>query len=218
MGIHPKQCTIILTVNDEKPMKKLALAFLLCLPLILNAQDNQQTIQQKAMVCSACHGKKGISSNPKWPNLAGQHKKYFIKQLKDLKQATSRKTATMTALLQSLDEKDMEELASYYAKMRKSHGKTPERFIHRGEQLYRGGDFNKHITACIACHGPKGNGNPEAGFPAISGQHAYYTLIQLMNFKNGKRSNDLNHIMHDICNRMDKEDMEAVAHYIEGLH
>ena len=76
----------------------------------------------------------------------------------------------------------------------------------------------KRITACIACHGPQGTGNAQAGFPVLSGQHAAYTVLQLVAFKDGKRKNDLNHIMQDISNRMSKEDMEAVAHYIEALH
>ena len=84
--------------------------------------------------------------------------------------------------------------------------------------MYRGGDFNKHITACIACHGPKGTGNAQAGFPSISGQHAAYTIQQLQDFKEGKRKNDLNSIMRDISARMSIEDMEAVANYIAGLY
>lgn len=198
-------------------MKKLALAFILCSPAILYAHKSQ-SVEHNALICNTCHGKKGISSNPKWPHLAGQHKEYFIKQLKDMKQGELRKAPTMTAILATINENDMDDLASYYAKMPLAQGSTPERFVHRGEQLYRGGDFNKHITACIACHGPKGTGNAQAGFPVISGQHATYTVMQLIRFKKGQRTNDLNHIMQDISKRMSKEDMEAVSHYIEGLH
>lgn len=109
-------------------------------------------------------------------------------------------------------------MAVYYAKMSLAQGRTPEQFLKHGEQIYRGGDFAKGITACITCHGPKGTGNIQAGFPMLSGQHAAYTLQQLKAFKDGQRKNDLNHIMQDISARMSQDDMEAVAHYIEDLH
>ncbi len=199
-------------------MKKLALALILCSPLVLFAQAGSESGQTKALVCAACHGQQGISPNPEWPNLAGQNAKYTIKQLKDIKESKSRNVPTMTALIANLNEQDMDDLATFYAKMPLAEGSTPKTYLQRGEQIYRGGDFDKHITACIACHGPKGTGNAQAGFPVLSGQKATYTLLQLQAFKDGKRSNDLNHIMQDICGRMSQDDMEAVAHYIEGLH
>jgi cytochrome c553 len=199
-------------------MKKFALAVILCVPLIIYAQENTPAIANKAMVCNACHGQSGNSLNPEWPNLAGQHPKYFIKQLEDMKDKSLRDAPTMSALVASMSDQDMDDLAAYYAKMPLAQGSTPKEFLQRGEQLYRGGDFTKRITACIACHGPKGTGNAQAGFPVLSGQHAAYTLLQLLAFKDGKRKNDLNHIMQDISSRMSREDMEAVAHYIEGLH
>jgi cytochrome c553 len=187
-------------------MKKLALVFILCSPLVIYAQENIQTVENKAQVCVACHGPKGISLTPQWPNLAGQHKKYLVKQLNDLKEGKLRSSPTMAPMIAPLNEQDIDDLAAYYAKMPVGEGSTPKKFLQRGEQLYRGGDFNKHITACIA------------GFPVLSGQHAAYTMRQLQEFKEGKRTNDLNHIMQDISSRMDPDDMEAVAHYIEGLY
>jgi cytochrome c553 len=199
-------------------MKKFVLTLILFVPLILFAQENKMSEGNKAIVCTACHGQQGNSTNPEWPNIAGQNTKYFVKQLKDMKDKSLRDAPTMSALVATLSERDMDDLAAYYAKMPLAQGSTPEKFLKRGEQIYRGGDFAKRITACIACHGPKGTGNAQAGFPVLSGQHASYTVLQLIAFKEGKRKNDLNHIMHDISSRMNQDDMEAVAHYIEGLH
>ncbi|RUR20738.1 cytochrome c4 [Legionella sp. km535] len=199
-------------------MKKLALSLILCFPLVIHAQENPSKGQDLAQVCAACHGQQGISPSPEWPNLAGQHQQYLVKQLKDMKEGKVRIAPTMTAMIAHLNEQDMNDLASFYAKMPLAEGFTPKKYLRRGEQLYRGGDFNKHITACIACHGPKGTGNAQAGFPVLSGQKAQYTVMQLQAFKDGKRTNDLNHIMQDISGRMTQDDMEAVAHYIEGLY
>jgi cytochrome c553 len=196
-------------------MKQFALAVILCTPFLMHAQKN--SIAHTAELCTSCHGHNGNSNNPQWPHLAGQHPRYFVKQLKDIKNGL-RQVPTMSALVETLNTQDMDDLAAYYAKMPIALGSTKTEFLLRGEQLYRGGDFAKRITACIACHGPKGTGNGQAGFPVLSGQHAEYTLLQLISFKKSKRKNDLNHIMQDISSRMSQEDMEAVAHYIEGLH
>jgi cytochrome c553 len=191
---------------------------IILLGLLLTCVLSHAQTLELAKDCVACHGQQGISTNAIWPNLAGQHRDYLLKQLLDLKQGTLRQAPTMNAILAKLNEKDMAELASYYAHLPRASGHTPEQFVKRGEALYRGGDLSKHITACIACHGPKGTGNEQAGFPVLSGQQAEYTRMQLQQFKQGTRKNDLNHIMQDISARMSPEDMEAVAHYVEGLY
>ena len=199
-------------------MKKMAFILALCSTFAVCAAGNYQAGLEKSTACMACHGPKGISTNPEWPSLAGQHESYLVKQMRDFKGNHGRSSPVMAAMLANLSEQDMDDLAVFYASFPASVGVTPNQYLKRGEQLYRGGDFNKHITACIACHGPKGTGNAQAGFPVISGQHAAYAILQLQLFKDKKRSNDLNSIMRDISARMDMDDMTAVAHYIAGLH
>ncbi|HET7204768.1 MAG TPA: c-type cytochrome [Steroidobacteraceae bacterium] len=47
-----------------------------------------------------------------------------------------------------------------------------------GQQLY---------ASCAACHGPRGEGNPALGAPAIAGQYESYLRRQLENFRAGVR-------------------------------
>ena len=47
--------------------------------------------------CGGCHGPAGRSTNPLWPNLAGQHAAYTVKQLKDF-QSGARKDPSMGAM------------------------------------------------------------------------------------------------------------------------
>jgi cytochrome c553 len=197
-------------------MKKTACAFILWAPIMLFAGSND-VIKHKVAVCHACHGINGISQNPEWPHLAGQNKRYFVKQLLQMQEGRTRNAPIMTPFIAAFNIKDMDDVATYYAKMARGVGHTPKRFIARGEALYRIGNYQKRIIACIVCHGPHGDGNAEAGFPLIAGQRARYTLMQLMAFKKGMRTNDLNHIMQDISQHMSYEEMNAVAHYIEGL-
>ena len=199
-------------------MKKIIFILVICLSSGLNAAGIYNAGKEKSIVCAACHGQEGLSINPLWPNLAGQHAGYLVKQLNDFKNNITRSAPTMLPMVANLNEQDMEDLALFYESLPTHSGVTPKKYLNRGEQLYRGGDFSKHITACIACHGPKGTGNSEAGFPNLSGQNAQYTILQLQNFKDGLRKNDINSIMRDISSRMSKEDMEAVANYIAGLY
>lgn len=194
------------------------LIFVLALWSSLSVYGGSQPGQEKSMACAACHGPQGVSTNPIWPSLAGQHARYLIKQLLDFKNSHGREAATMTPMVAPLSNEDIADLADFYSSLPLPEGQTPQQYLKRGEQLYRGGDMEQHITACIACHGPKGTGNGEAGFPVLSGQQAAYTVQQLQAFKDKKRSNDLNSIMRDISARMSNEDMEAVAHYVSGLH
>lgn len=199
-------------------MKKLAWALVFSIPLTVHGAGDVEAGKQKSATCVACHGEKGVSSNPAWPNLAGQHADYIVKQLQDYKEGKKRSDPNMDSIVADLSEQDMEDLAAFYSVQPLAEGSVPEQYRARGEQLYRGGDFKAHITACIACHGPRGLGNAQAGFPLLSGQHALYSQKQMEAFKDKKRRNDLNHIMQDISARMSQEDMEAVAYYIQGLY
>ncbi len=175
-------------------------------------------LPQKLPLCIACHGQDGIGQQPMWPNLAGQHARFLVKQLQDIKQQTTRKVPLMQGIMRDLTEEDLTELANYYAQLPRFEGHTPKRFVARGQALYRGGDMSRHIPACIACHGPQGFGNEAANFPVLSGQHALYTILQLKAFANHERTNDLNHMMQTISHRLDDADIQAVAYYLQGLH
>ena len=68
----------------------------------------------KAVMCSACHGVDGNSTNPMWPKLAGQHAAYVVKQLKAFKTG-ARKDPVMQGMAAPLSDQDMENLAAWYA-------------------------------------------------------------------------------------------------------
>jgi len=71
----------------------------------------------KAAACAGCHGAKGISAVPTYPNLAGQKEAYLVKQLKAFKDK-SRKDPTMNAMAGPLSETDMANVAAYFSKMK----------------------------------------------------------------------------------------------------
>lgn len=169
-------------------------------------------------VCIACHGADGNSLNAIWPSLAGQSPRYLVAQMKAFKDGKLRNNPSMAPMMAPLSEQDMINVAAYYSSQKRVIGAANKVNLKRGELIYRGGDEKKHISACIACHGPKGLGNAQAGFPSLSGQHAAYILEELNDYKAGRRTTDINQIMQQIAKRMSQDDMKAVANYISGLH
>ena len=77
------------------------------------AKGDAEAGKAKAATCIACHGAKGISTNPIYPNLAGQHAAYISAQLKAFKDG-SRKNAVMMPFIKALSDKDMDDLGAYY--------------------------------------------------------------------------------------------------------
>jgi len=172
---------------------------------------------EKTKVCAACHGVDGNSVNPVWPKLAGQHAEYIFKQLKDF-HSGARKNIQMSPLATPLSEGDMHDIATYFSSQKIKIGHASAETLPLGEQVYRAGDASKGLPACMACHGPNGTGNAAAAFPAIRGQHAEYTKIQLLAFRDNKRTNDTNKAMQIVSEKMTTEEIDAVANYIQGLH
>jgi len=172
--------------------------------------------KEKAVPCAACHGPDGNSVNPDWPKIAGQHATYIMKQIKDFK-AGSRKDNLMTAQAAPLKDEDIADLAAYFSSQKASLGTAAADKVALGEKIYRGGNKETGVAACMACHGPSGAGIGEAKFPAINGQHAKYLAKALRDFRSGARANDPNNMMRDVVARMTDEEIEAVAQYVQGL-
>ena len=173
--------------------------------------------EAKAQVCFSCHGAKGVSANPAWPKLAGQHAAYIAKQLADFKKGKDRNDPLMASQVANLKPEDMADLGAYFAAQTRAGGTADKTKIEMGQNIYRGGNKTSGVAACTACHGPTGTGNPVAGFPALSGQHAAYVKKALNDFKAGKRTNDAGMMMRDIAKRMSDDEIDAVASYIQGL-
>ncbi|MDK9737828.1 cytochrome c4 [Vibrio sp. D404a] len=205
-------------------MKKLALILSLLASCSVWAQGSIEAGKAKSQTCVACHGADGNSLITQYPKLAGQHEKYLEKQLKDLKLGMTsggkqgRNEPVMGAMAMPLSEEDMADLAAYYASLPISNNSTPENVVEEGKVLYTAGDAERGLTACIACHGPRGNGTELSGFPKISGQHAEYIKLQLEKFRDGSRNNDMNAMMRDVAKKLTDADIETLSKYVGGLH
>lgn len=173
--------------------------------------------QQKSTVCAGCHGADGNSVNPEWPKLAGQSEKYLFRQLNDFK-SKRRENPLMSAQAAGLSEQDMRDLAAYFAAQKRKPGSASPDAVALGQQVYRGGNLQTGVPACMGCHEPTGAGNPMAAFPALSGQHPKYVESQLRSYRDGLRDNDPDGVMRGVAARMRTAEIAAVSQYVSGLH
>jgi len=222
--------------------KLLALSFAMAFTgtsSILHAEDAIDAGKEKASACISCHGEHGNSLVSTFPKLAGQHSSYFIKQLQAFKNGT-RKNPIMSAIAMGLSQEDMADLGAYYAAQKISANELPildeddaddekqvatttkeansvQAIIAQGSDLYRNGDLPREVSACIACHGPFGEGNKPAAFPSLKSQHADYLIKTLSDFKTDARSNNPDNMMHMIAKKMTTEEIKAVAYRISMM-
>jgi len=73
--------------------------------------------KSKSTACQACHGAEGISSNPQYPSLAGQHANYIVRALKDY-QNGSRKNPIMSGMAAPLSKQDQLDIAAYFSSLK----------------------------------------------------------------------------------------------------
>lgn len=175
--------------------------------------------QEKAATCAACHGQDGNSVTPDWPSLASQHADYTVRQLEAYRDG-ERADPGMQGFAATLSEQDMADIAAYYAEQTITPRGADPALVERAERIYRGGIPERGIAACIACHGPGGMGNPLAGYPRVSHQHAAYLAKTLRDYRSGQRRSDapLNQMMRNVAELLLDDEIDALASYMQGLH
>jgi cytochrome c553 len=176
--------------------------------------------QGKAGACAACHGMDGNSSDAQYPKLAGQNESYIVRQLMNFKSG-SRVNAIMQGMAAPLTPQDMHDIGAYFASQKSLPGVTDEALAGPGGKLFREGNPEREVPACMSCHGPDGHGNPGAVYPQLAGQHADYVQKQLQGWHDGDNSwgsDPHAQIMPGIAQRLTRDEIAAVASYVEGLH
>jgi len=149
--------------------------------------------------CTACHGENGISSNPHWPNLAGQQVGYLVKEMKAFRDGTRVDAIMAAGLLQGFSDQQIEELARYFSKLEKV---TPT----KAEDTSAG----QHVRAsCVSCHGMDGY-TVSPLWANLAGQKEAYLKKQLMDYKTGQRQHP---IMQVIANELSDQQIADVAKY-----
>ncbi|UTF59185.1 cytochrome c [Gilvimarinus sp. DA14] len=223
-------------------MKKHVLTLLIALGAssVASAAGDAAAGADKVAVCAACHGSDGNSPAPTFPKIAGLGEAYLLKQLHDIqdwdkasgedKATTGRAVAEMTGILSGLSDQDLADIAAFYAEQTMQLSGAKEMTVkvnsgaevdalQLGEHLYRAGNMETGVPACIGCHSPTGQGNEPAAYPRLGGQYAEYIEKQLKAFRGGERTNDGDaSIMRMAAKNLSDAEIKAVANYIAGLN
>lgn len=90
------------------------------------------------------------------------------------------------------------------------------------DSAYAGSRTGKEIFAvCEACHGAHAEGNEAFGAPKLAGQHDWYLVTQLGNFRAGVRGvhedDENGQIMRPTAMSLSDDDIMAVVEYIQTL-
>ena len=160
-------------------------------------------IEAKALVCAACHGDKGVPSDPKTiPVIWGQEQSYLMKQLRDFRNG-ERKSAIMSPLAKDLAEGDLRKIAAYFAAKtwpaRRASAKPPSP--------------PKGIAQCQACHQPDFQGGMPA--PRLAGLSYEYLAAAMRAFAAEERTNNLD--MPKFMQMLTERERNAIARYLSAL-
>jgi cytochrome c553 len=153
-----------------------------------------------AAACAGCHGTAGVTQIPAIPSLVGLDPKYLVEAMKAYKTG-QRKNDTMKAMLASVGEPAMNNIALFYALQTATAVKTPA----AGDQAAG----KEAAASCAGCHGDQGvSGSPAT--PSLAGQDAQYIAAALQAYKGGSR-NDAT--MRGIAASLDDQAMKNLAAY-----
>jgi len=167
--------------------------------------------------CIGCHGITGYQASfpevYRVPAISGQNDKYIIAALNAYKKG-DRKHATMRAIVASLSEQDIADLAAYYA----THGGAPAAST-AGKAP--GPDVAALLAkgACASCHGEQFNKPIDGAYPKIAGQYPDYLFSALKAYKvegNPKLGRN-NAIMSAQAKQFSNKELKAIADYLGSL-
>jgi cytochrome c553 len=175
---------------------------------LLPVSVRSQTIEQKAQLCTACHGESGVPQQKTTPVLWGQQLGYLYVQLRDYKSG-ARKNDQMSAVVATLERDDLLALAQYF---------SPKPWPALGQPTAATAAAAQALSAtravvCTSCH--QENYNGEGTQPRLAGQQRDYLAQTMLDFRGGKRAN--NPGMSDLMKSISESDIAAIAEYLAGL-
>ena len=172
--------------------------------------------REKSQLCQGCHGEHGFSADGLIPNLAGQLAPYITKQILNY-QAGTRTHPIMSGMAATVKDSDLADVSAYFASQStmKGDGSGDNPL---GKNLFLKGDPAKRRLGCANCHGMtgKGKGSNIQMFPVLGGQQKEYLRKQLMDFRDGARTNSPSGIMNTVTSSLTDAEIDALVEYISG--
>lgn len=185
-----------------------AFAGLLALLLASSNQARADAIEEKAKVCTACHGEAGIPQLKTTPVIWGQNAGYLFLQLRDF-QSGARKNDVMSPIAATLAREDLLPLASYFSKLKWPNLQQPAATTEAAATAQAA----IASVGCIGCHLDHFQGDGSTA--RLAGQQHDYLLKTMTDFRDGARGN--NPGMSDLMKATSVEAIAALAQYLAGM-
>jgi cytochrome c553 len=167
-----------------------------------------QPIEEKAQICSACHGEAGIPQEKTTPVIWGQNEGYLYLNLRDFNKG-SRKNDQMSPIAADLTKDDMKALAAYFSKLKwpQLQQPSPPKDV-SGKALAAIGS-----VGCTSCHLDQFQGDGTTA--RLAGQQQPYLQQTMLAFRDGSRGN--NPGMSDLMKATSPDDIDAISQYVSAL-
>lgn len=167
--------------------------------------------QEKARVCSGCHGENGVSSIPGVPSLAGQQDQFLQWQLVFFRSGR-RPNPAMSVISEGLSDADIRNLGAYYHSL-PYNTKVPGG---RGDaELAAKGQVVAEQHRCANCHTDTFRGERAAA--AIADQREEYLVKALTDYRSAARPSVGVAAMTEAAAGLDDGEIAAVSHYLATL-
>src|SRR6476661_7246156 len=183
----------------------LPLVFLLLMSSNALATD---AIEEKAKVCTACHGETGVPQLKTTPVIWGQNAGYLFLQLRDF-QSGARKNDLMSPIAATLAREDLLPLATYFSKLKWPNLQQPP----ASPEVATAAQVAVSSVGCIGCHLDHFQGDGSTA--RLAGQQHDYLLKTMTDFRSRTRAN--NPGMSDLMNATSPDAIAALAQYLAGM-
>ncbi|MGB6439645.1 MAG: cytochrome c4 [Methyloceanibacter sp.] len=165
-------------------------------------------IEEKAKVCTACHGETGVPQLKTTPVIWGQNAGYLFLQLRDF-QSGARKNDLMSPIAATLAREDLLPLAEYFSKLKWPALQQPP----ASQDVATKAQAAISSVGCIGCHLDHFQGDGSTA--RLAGQQHDYLLKTMTDFRDGTRGN--NPGMSDLMKATSPDAITALAEYLAGL-
>ena len=200
---------LVAILRDGRAQARDLLRMTLCLlfATTVSLATRAQSIEDKAQICSACHGENGIPQDNATPIIAGQHQGYLYLQLRDYKLGT-RASEQMAPIAQALERDEMMALAEYFSKQPWPNLRQPAASAEETATAQRA----NASVGCTGCH--LGEYQGDGTQPRIAGQRQEYLAQTMLDFRTRARAN--NPGMTDLMRATSEAEIAAMAAYLAG--
>lgn len=195
-------------------------ALLLVLVPAAGAAPFEDSIGQRMLACTGCHGKDGRASGTVYfPRIAGKPAGYLYNQLRNFRDGR-RSYALMTGMVALLSDDYLLEIARYFSALDLPYpppaaSNLSSQAASVAQALVEHGDPQRKLGACTSCHGAALTGVlPHV--PGLLGLPRDYINAQLGAWKTGQRHAAAPDCMAQVARSLTVDEVAAVSSWLSA--